>query len=250
MVDPLHASLLRLAGWVRVSVDATRREGASIRAPVLDHLERIRKRLAVKARRAGMDDPMLVVVLDEEGVERDQELRKRERVPTVIDLDLDRRHRLESTEHCVGHLEPPSSLIACLERRIGPTVWICGDRPMSPAPRPHLRRGGEAGGSSGDTWGCEPIAAASQAGDSRGRRGGEDGALRDIHECSGGVERRAPADRVGRWEEAARLEAIAAAPRPGPPAQVIEGSNPAAAAPAPMVGGGRPVLDDESRAWL
>jgi hypothetical protein len=61
---------------------------------VPDHLERIRKRLAVTAWRAGMDDPTLVVMLDKKGVERDQELRQGEGVPSSLDLDLDRRDPL------------------------------------------------------------------------------------------------------------------------------------------------------------
>jgi hypothetical protein len=78
-----------------VSVDATRRSlSAPFRAPVIDRLERIRKRLAVTAWRTGVDDPTLVVKLNKEGVERDQELRQGERVPAALDLDLDRRHPL------------------------------------------------------------------------------------------------------------------------------------------------------------
>jgi hypothetical protein len=63
-------------------------------APVLDRLERILKRLTVTAWRAGMHDPTLVVMLNKEGVERDQKLRQGEGVPTALDRDLDRRHPL------------------------------------------------------------------------------------------------------------------------------------------------------------
>src|SRR3954451_17121815 len=63
-------------------------------APVVDQLERIRKRLAATAWCAGMDDPALVVMLDKEGVERDQQLRQGERVPPTLDLDFDRHRSL------------------------------------------------------------------------------------------------------------------------------------------------------------
>ncbi len=43
---------------------------------------------------AGMDDPSLLVMLDKEGVERNQSFRQGERVPAPVDLDLDRRHPL------------------------------------------------------------------------------------------------------------------------------------------------------------
>jgi hypothetical protein len=44
-------------------------------APVLDYRERIREGFPSTAWCLGMDDPAFVVVLDEEGMERDQELR-------------------------------------------------------------------------------------------------------------------------------------------------------------------------------
>jgi hypothetical protein len=85
----------RLGEVVGASSDATRR-GSNMppAAPVVDRRERLREGLSATSWHAGMDDPALVVMLDEEGVERNQQLRHGECVPTAPDLDLDRRHPL------------------------------------------------------------------------------------------------------------------------------------------------------------
>jgi hypothetical protein len=64
-----------------------------VSAPALDRLERILERLTATAWCARMDDPALAM-LDQEGVERDQELGEGECVPTTFDLDLDCRRVL------------------------------------------------------------------------------------------------------------------------------------------------------------
>jgi RNA polymerase sigma-70 factor, ECF subfamily len=89
------------------------------------------------------------------------------------------------------------------------------------------------------------------------RQGGEDGAL---HKCSDGGEHRSVAGCDRPREETARLEATAATPDQGLPAQAISGSRPAESVvkPAPFaapaspspVDGGRCTPDNESRAWL
>jgi hypothetical protein len=76
---------------IGASSDAARRRsklppGA---APIVDRRERFREGLSATARRPGMDDPALLLVLDEEGVERNQQLRQGECVPAAPDLDLD-----------------------------------------------------------------------------------------------------------------------------------------------------------------
>ena len=221
---------------------------------------------------AGMDDPALVVMLDKEGVERNQRLRQGERIPAArrprsrssssarADLRTAALRRCGSSSDRRRPLAPgclhksalalaPRTLFVQLsllyslafERPIGSTLSVCGDRPINRESRPHLRRAScsvrldhRVRGQRLEflrrlvapverTWGEEPIAVAPRISDSRGEQGGEDGALRDIHECSGGAERR-PVTGCG-WpcEEAARLEATAAAPGPGSPAQAIVG---------------------------
>jgi hypothetical protein len=81
----------RLVALIEASAHATRRgERMPVSTPVVDRLERILERLTVAAWRARMDDPAFAIMLDQERVERNQQLGQGECVPTTIDLDLDR----------------------------------------------------------------------------------------------------------------------------------------------------------------
>src|SRR5690349_17986568 len=127
---------------VRAASDATRRRSDALLAlPALDCRERVRDGLSAAARRAGMDDPTLVVELDEEGVERDQQVRQGECRPATLGLDLDRR---------VGFVVQLALLDSlAYEPRIGSSTSVCGDRPINRESRPHPL----VGGASRATWG-------------------------------------------------------------------------------------------------
>jgi hypothetical protein len=58
--------------------------------PVVDRLEHICERSAVTSWCARMDHPAFAIMLDEKRVEWDQQFGQSQRIPTTLDLDLDR----------------------------------------------------------------------------------------------------------------------------------------------------------------
>src|SRR5581483_1415871 len=59
--------------------------------PIVDRPQRVGEILPVTARSSRMHDPMLRPVLNEERMERNEAIRESERIPTALDIDLDRR---------------------------------------------------------------------------------------------------------------------------------------------------------------
>jgi hypothetical protein len=74
---------------MRPLVETDRYVQPALGAPLLHHAQRLRERLAMAARHAGMNNPTVPRVLDEERAEWDEQLGERERIPTPADLDLD-----------------------------------------------------------------------------------------------------------------------------------------------------------------
>jgi hypothetical protein len=59
-----------------------------VTVPVVDLLQCVVERLAMTARSPSMDDPTFTRVLNEVRVEGNEQLRKGERMPAAIDIDL------------------------------------------------------------------------------------------------------------------------------------------------------------------
>ena len=77
----------------RLRVDANRWIETTLGAPLVDRMQRLGKWLALTAGSAGVNDPTVRCVLDEERPKGCEQLVEGQRVPTPLDVDLDRHHR-------------------------------------------------------------------------------------------------------------------------------------------------------------
>ena len=77
----------------RLRVDANQWIETTLGAPHVDRVQCLGKRLALTSGSAGVNDPTVHGVLDEERAKRCEQLVERKRVPTPLDVHLNRRHR-------------------------------------------------------------------------------------------------------------------------------------------------------------